>query len=79
MQEEYHKPELLEALTYCVEHDLYSANEFRDTLTFLAQPKQALAEKTGELPAKYSSVTAQVRNVNVYGQLTSARRAGGAA
>ncbi len=79
MQEEYHKPELLEALTYCVEHDLYSANEFRDTLTFLAQPKQALAEKTGELPAKYSSVTAQVRNVSVYGQLTSTRRAGGAA
>jgi transposase len=78
VQEEYHKQELLEALTYCLEHDLYSANEYRDTLMFLTQPKQVLAEKIGELPAKYSSVTAQVRNVSVYGQLTSAQRTGGA-
>jgi len=69
-QEQYAKHELSEALNYCIEHDLYSANDFRDALLFLNQPKQEKLEKHGELPAKYSSVRAQTRSVSTYEQLT---------
>jgi hypothetical protein len=70
----YAKQELSDALNYCVEHDLYSANDFRDTLKFLAQPKPAAPVKRGELPIKYSSVQAQTRSVGVYGQMTGGKR-----
>jgi transposase len=73
-QELYTKRELSDALTYCLNHDLYSANDFRDTALFLAQPKHEAPVKSGELPAKYSSVMAQTRSVSVYGQLTEALR-----
>jgi transposase len=69
-QEQYTKNELSGALDYCIEHDLYSANDFRDTLLYLAQPKPAAPVKRGELSSKYSSVRAQTRSVSVYGQLT---------
>jgi len=69
-QELYAKHELSAALTYCIEHDLYSANDFRDTLLFLAQPQPAAPVKRGELPVKYRSVQAQTRSVGVYGQMT---------
>ena len=77
VQEQYTKHELTDALSYCIEHDLYSANDFYDTLVFFAQPKLVKSEKRGELPAKYSSVQAQTRSVSVYGQLTSSQRASG--
>ncbi len=70
VQEQYSKTALAEALEYCLEHDLYSANDYRDTLVFLAQPKPEKPEARGELPAKYSSVQAQTRSISVYGQLT---------
>jgi transposase len=70
VQEQYSKPALAEALEYCLAHDLYSANDYRDTLVFLSQPVPEPPEKRGELPVKYSSVQAQTRSVSVYGQLT---------
>jgi transposase len=72
-QELYTKQELSAALNYCVEHDLYSANDFRDTLQFLAQPKPIATVKHGELPIKYSAVQAQTRSVSVYGQITGGK------
>jgi len=70
-QELYSNPELDSALNYCIEHDLYSANDFRDTLAYLAQPKTEFQQlKNPALPAKYSSVAAQTRDVSIYGQMT---------
>lgn len=69
-QEMYSIQELSAAVDYCVEHDIYSANDFRDTLLFLAQPKPAVSVKRGELPVKYSAVRAQTRSISVYGKLT---------
>jgi hypothetical protein len=69
VREKYSDSALLEALKYCLEHDLYSANDYRDALLFLAQPKAEPLEIQGKLPAKYIAVQAQTRSVSVYGQL----------
>jgi hypothetical protein len=70
-QELYSNPELASALNYCIEHDLYSANDFRDALACPAQPKTEFQQlKNPALPAKYSSVAVQTRDVSIYGQMT---------
>ena len=71
VQDKYSKPELTNALNYCIEHDLYSANDFRDTLLFLTQPfAEHFQSGNIHLPEKYSSVSAQIRDVSVYEQIT---------
>jgi hypothetical protein len=64
--EDYDKHELQNALNYCIERDLFSANDFRDTLVFFRtdEPKNSLGELL--LPSKYQSVQAQVRSLDIY-------------
>jgi transposase len=63
--ETYVQEELQNALDYCIDRDLFSANDFRDALVFFRiepkiEPKQVL------LPAKYSTIQAQTRNLDSY-------------
>lgn len=66
-QEIYSKDELEAALTYCVERDLFSATDFRDTLEYFRQESvERYSETNIKLPVKYSMVKAQQRDISVY-------------
>ena len=64
--ENYDKDELQNALNYCIERDLISANDFRDSLVFFRadEPKVTSAEVL--LPPKYQIVKTQQRNLDSY-------------
>jgi len=65
LQEKYSKSELSNALDYCVERELYSAIDFRDTLEYFRQEKPA-SKQDISLPVKYTVIKAQVRSLSVY-------------
>jgi transposase len=65
-QETYTADELKKALTYCIERELYSANDFRDTLVYFRNETPVQSLKPIELPTKYSTVRAHERSVDVY-------------
>ena len=71
-QQRYSKEELEQALNYCTERELFSANDFRDTLEYFRreEPSSALAEEI-KLPVKYSVVRAQVRSLRTYNATTA--------
>lgn len=60
------KPELERALDYCMERELFSANDFRDTLTYFREAEPAPALKPIELPVKYSIIRSQIRPISTY-------------
>jgi transposase len=64
---DYNDVELQNALDYCILRDLYSANDFRDTLMFFRadEPK---ANQQVLLPPRYLVVQAQKRNLELYSQ-----------
>jgi transposase len=64
--EQYSKGELSKALEYCIEHELFSANDFRDTLEYFRTTQPPLPVKEVVLPVKYSIVKAEVRDLSVY-------------
>lgn len=64
--EMYDKDELQNALDYCVARDLFSANDFRDTLMFFRADEVKIAPAHIELPVKYQAVQAQVRSLDSY-------------
>jgi transposase len=65
-QDDYIRDELHKALCYCIERELYSANDFRDTLVYFKANNVQPALKTVVLPAKYSNIHAQERSVDAY-------------
>jgi hypothetical protein len=71
-QQRYSKEELEQALNYCTERELFSANDFRDTLEYFRreEPASAPAEEI-KLPVKYSIVRAQVRSLRAYNATTA--------
>jgi hypothetical protein len=68
-QEKYDQSELSRALAYCAERELYSANDFRDTLEFFRIEKPTIPIREVSLPVKYSAVRAQTRDLSVYNAL----------
>ena len=64
--ENYDKTELQNALNYCIEKDLFSANDFRDTLMFFRADEPKITADNVLLPTKYSMVQAQVRSLDSY-------------
>jgi len=64
--ETYDKDELENALDYCVQRDLISANDFRDTLMFFRTDEVKIKPEPVELPAKYQTVQAQIRSLDSY-------------
>jgi len=65
-QEKYGKTELSVALAYCIERELFSANDFRDTLEYFKAQEPLIPIKEVKLEVKYSVVTAQIRDLSVY-------------
>jgi transposase len=65
-QERHSAPELQKALEYCTERELFSANDFRDTLEYFRREEPAAAAAAIKLPPKYSAVRAEVRPVSAY-------------
>ena len=66
-QQLYTKEELERALAYCTERELFSANDFRDTLEYFRREEPAAAHgEEVKLPVKYSIVRAQIRPLCTY-------------
>lgn len=65
-QEIYSKPELERGLEYCIQRELFSANDFRDALDYFREAEPLPVLRPLELPVKYSVVRAEVRPVSVY-------------
>lgn len=65
-QERYGKPELERALRYCEERELFSANDFRDTLEYFREAEPMPVLRPLELPVKYSVIRAEIRPVSAY-------------
>ena len=68
-QELYSKPEFKRALGYCVERELFSANDLRDTLEYFRREEPFTVSIAISLPLKYSAVQAEIRPLSVYGVL----------
>lgn len=69
--EKYSKDELQNALNYCIERDLFSANDFRDALMFFRVDEPKIRSANILLPVKYRMVQAQVRSIDCYTKATS--------
>jgi hypothetical protein len=65
-QEKFSKSELSAALNYCTEHELFSANDFRDTLEYFKATAPIEPIREVKLDIKYSVVTAQIRDLSAY-------------
>jgi len=64
--ENYNKEELQNALNYCIERDLFSANDFRDTLIFFRNDEPKITSGQILLSVKYQVVQAQIRSLESY-------------
>jgi len=69
----YSREELKKALDYCVERDLISANDFRDTLVFFRQDEPKIIPTPVVLPVKYQTVAPKIRNIADYIQAAKKR------
>lgn len=62
----YDKEELQNALNYCIDRDLFSANDFRDALVFFRMDEPKIESNRILLPMKYIAVQAQIRSLDSY-------------
>ncbi len=69
LQKHYTESELKNAVEYCMERDLYSADEFRATLIYFRSEEKEFKYESVKLPEKYSSVHAQVRPLADYSRI----------
>ena len=68
-QEQYDKQSLLQAVSYCMERELFSATDFRDTLEYFSVKQDIPKSELVMLPLKYSIVTAEKRPLDSYANL----------
>lgn len=69
LQEEYSKDELSKAVDYCTERNIFSANDFKDTLEYFRQKETAPVITKVSIPIKYSLIVAQTRPIEAYASL----------
>ena len=77
-QEKHDKENLLRAVSYCMERELFSATDFGDTLEYFAITHEPPPPTIEKLPIKYSIVTAEKRLLDTYSSLSAARGGAGA-
>jgi hypothetical protein len=70
-QKKYDGNGLFHALESCVEHELFSANDFRDTLEYFKTTVPAAPLKEIELPIKHRVVKAEIRDLQVYNSIAA--------
>lgn len=68
-QEKFTKDELLRAVSYCMERELFTATDFADTLEYFSVKREIPKPSGVNLPLKYSLVTAQERPLDTYAAL----------
>ncbi|MCL2398789.1 MAG: hypothetical protein FWC91_03460 [Defluviitaleaceae bacterium] len=76
-QKSYEMAELQKAIDYCLERELISANDFRDTLAYFRAAEAPIEPRKVSLPTKYSLIVAQARPVNAYIQAFDGNKRGG--
>lgn len=69
LQKQYTESELEAAVGYCMERDLYSADEFRATLIYFRGEETISKYGSIKLPEKYSAVHAQIRPLSDYSRI----------
>lgn len=69
LQERYGRDELLRAVSYCLERELFTATDFGDTLEYFAVKQEIPKSPQAPLPLKYSLVTAEKRPLDAYASL----------
>lgn len=65
-QELYDPEALANALEYCTQRELFSANDFRDSLEYFHQAEAPAILAPLTLPVKYSTIRAETRPVSAY-------------
>jgi transposase len=66
LQEKYQLPNLMKAIDYCTERELFSATDLKDTLAYFSQDEPKPAQTKVDLPVKYQFVKAVQRSVDYY-------------
>lgn len=69
LQEQYGENELKAAVAYCMERELFTATDFRDTLEYLATKEEEPTYSSEKLPLKYRVVTVENRSFEIYSSL----------
>ena len=69
LQQQYSEEELLAAVGYCMERNLFAASDFKDTLEYFASYEEPVIGMEVKIPLKYSLVVAQQRPLDVYASL----------
>lgn len=69
LQERYTQEELLRAVEYCIERELYTASDLGDTLEYFAIKPEPHENRGVPLPVKYRLITAQQRPLDTYAGL----------
>lgn len=69
LQEKYTRDELLRAVCYCMERELFTATDFGDTLEYFAVKRETSKLDRIPLPLKYSLITAEKRPLDAYASL----------
>ena len=69
LQEKYDNDLLLQAISYCMERELYTATDFRDALEYFLIKQDIPKSNVIMLPLKYSLVTAETRPLTAYADL----------
>jgi len=72
-QEKYSRDELLNAVSYCMERELFSATDFGDVLEYFLTKQEIPRQTIIQLPIKYSIVTAEKRSLDTYASLSEMR------
>ena len=72
-QAKYSKDELFNAVSYCTERELFSANDLSDVLEYFAVTQEISMIPQIKLPLKYSIVTAERRPLDTYASLSDVR------
>lgn len=79
LQEKYDKDELARAVSYCMERELFTASDFKDTLEYFAVKRESPKAPITQLPLKYSHITAEKRSLDAYTSLSAPQSERGAA
>lgn len=72
LKEQYSKEEISNAVNYCMEKNLFSAVDFRDTLEYFHKKTAELVDKV-VLPIKYQVVRAKKRDLVAYSSIYEGR------
>lgn len=69
LQAQYNDEEIDVAINYCLERNLFSATDLKDTVEYFKQKQDIPHIEKVRLPVKYSIIVAQTRSIDAYAAL----------